>query len=264
MSVWPLTGAAQTSAPVTEKIPSTEHQWTYGVGHVNVLDTYLSPLTYEGPAFSVHHRSERLARWGKGRVTVQGDFGGRAAYTATAPDDDKAWDGDFKAGVAWLYNWHPTAGLRIAAGGRADLGLGFTYLLKSSNNPAQGRLHIEAGISALAEQQFHLWHKPFAARVQLDLPMIGAMFTPNYGQSYYEIFALGNYDKNIRCTHPFNAPSGQLETTLRMPLGKSALTLGYRGDIRQSHVNHLKHHAWTHSFIIGYVRRLHLLPHPLQ
>ena len=57
------------SAPFEEKGVS-EHQWTWGIGGANVLDTYLSPLEYVGPDFAVTHRTERLARWGKGNVTT--------------------------------------------------------------------------------------------------------------------------------------------------------------------------------------------------
>ena len=48
----------------------TVHDWLFAAGHANVLATYLSPLEYTGPAFSVAHRSERLARWGRGKVTA--------------------------------------------------------------------------------------------------------------------------------------------------------------------------------------------------
>ena len=141
-----------------------------------------------------------------------------------------------------------------------NLGAGFTYLLKSSNNPAQGRLNLHIGCSGIAEKDFTLWKYPFTLRSQMDIPLIGATFSPNFGQSYYEIFSLGNYDKNIRCTHPFNAPSVKWETTLRFPVGHATLTLGYLADIRQYHINHLKFHSWGHSFVIGYVRNLQLLP----
>mgnify|MGYP000532505121 FL=1 len=39
----------------------TERQWLWGAGRANVLDTYLSPLTYEGPDFAAQHRTERRA-----------------------------------------------------------------------------------------------------------------------------------------------------------------------------------------------------------
>ncbi|EJX10233.1 hypothetical protein, secreted [gut metagenome] len=254
----PLPVLAQEATEDTRQ-RTTAHQWLYGVGHNHVLDTYLSPLTYQGLSLILWHRSERTVRWNPKRITIQGSFGGDLSYLKTPVDNDKAWDGNFTAAVGWYYHWHPTRQLQLAAGGFANLGLGFTYLLKNSNNPAQARAHIDLGCSGIAEQQFRLWNRPFAARLQMDLPLIGAMFSPNFGQSYYEIFSLGHYDHNICLTHPFNAPTVRWEATLHCSIGKATVTAGYLGDILQSKVNNLKHHAWKHYFVIGYVRRLQLV-----
>ncbi len=139
-----------------------------------------------------------------------------------------------------------------------QLGGGFTYLTTGGNNPAQGRLAVDAVLSLRADYDFRPGRSGGGITSQLDLPFAGAMFTPNYGQSYYEIFSLGHYDRNVRMTHPFNAPSARWLTTLRLPLAGAMLSLGYLADIRQSDVNGLKRHAWNHHFVIGYVRRLQL------
>lgn len=234
------------------------HEWLYGAGHLNVLDTYLTPLEYTGPSLSVTHRSERLARWGCGKVTVQAFFTGQAAALSSPADNHDAFDGQITAAVAWHRNWFPVRGLRLAAGGMVQLGGGFTYLTTGGNNPAQGRLAVDAALSLRADYDFRPGRSGGGITSQLDLPFAGAMFTPNYGQSYYEIFSLGHYDRNVRMTHPFNAPSARWLTTLRLPLAGAMLSLGYLADIRQSDVNGLKRHAWNHHFVIGYVRRLQL------
>ena len=54
---------APAPCPVESTAPSiTEHTWLFGFGKANVLDTYLSPLEYTGPALSLTHRSDRTAR----------------------------------------------------------------------------------------------------------------------------------------------------------------------------------------------------------
>lgn len=253
-------GRGQTPAAPCASSAPTEHQLLFGAGRVNVLDTYLSPLEYAGPVLGVVHRSERLARWGRGRVTVTGLVAGRAAYAHSPTDDGKAWDGELTAAFGWHRNWHPLPGLRLGVGGLAELSTGFTYNLRNGNNPAQGRLGTDVAISAIAAYDFSLRGRPFSARMQMDVPLTGAQFTPNYGQSYYEIFSLGHYDRNVRWTHPLNAPSARLLATLTVPLGRARLSLGYWADIRQSELNHLKRHAWSHQFVVGYVRRLRLCP----
>ncbi|MDO4930009.1 MAG: DUF3316 domain-containing protein [Bacteroidales bacterium] len=237
----------------------TTHTWLYGAGHTNILDTYLSDFEYTGPSFSLMHTSERLARWGKGRVTVQGLYMATVNYAESATDDNHEWDAQFTLGVAWHRNWHPVRGLRLAAGGMAELGGGFTYSSNGGNNPAQGRLSADLAFSGIAEYAFRLWNRPFQVRTQLDVPLFGAMFSPNYGQSYYEIYYLKNTDHNVVVTHPFNAPSVRWLTTCSFKLLGATLSVGYLADVRQSHVNNLKRHTWNNQFVIGYVRRLKLL-----
>lgn len=236
------------------------HRCTYGVGHGNVLDTYLSPSCYEGISLALSHSSERLARWGRGRVTTTRRWAGDVSALSVSSDDDKAWDALLTASGGWHYNWHPRADLRLAAGGLVAGELGSTYLLRGGNNPAQARLALRLMLSLIGEHTFRLWGKWMTARVECDIPMVGVMFTPNYGQSYYEIFSLGHYDRNIRATHPFNAPSAMCSATLAVPIGRSVIHFGYVGDVRQSNIAHLKHHAWKHYFVVGYTKRVQLLP----
>lgn len=244
-------------AAETDSIGPTEHLWLYGVGHTNVLDTYLSPLEYTGPSLAFIHRTERRARWGGGKVTVQGLYSADMAVLSSPTDDADEWDGNFSAAFGWHYNWRPVPSLRLAAGAMLEGALGFTYNLRNGNNPAQGRLGMQLMASSIAEYAFRIRRQRFSSRLQVDFPLMGGMFSPNYGQSYYEIFSLGHYDHNVCLTHPFNAPSAHMLLTLQVPLGRRAMiSAGYDCNIRQSHVNHLKHHHWSHRFVIGYVRRL--------
>lgn len=234
------------------------YQW-FAAGRARVLDTYLSPREYGGPSLGLVHLSERLARWGGGHVSVQGLYTGHAGYLTAAGDDGREWEGLLSGAVAWHYNWLPAPGLRVGAGGMAELATGFTYNTRNGNNPAQGRLDLWLGLSAVADWHFRLRNLPMGLRVQADVPFVGAMFTPNYGQSYYEIFSLGHYDRNVRLTHPLNAPSARLLAALQIPVAGAVLSIGYLGDVRQADVNHLKRHLWNHQLMIGYVRTLQIL-----
>ena len=238
---------------------ATEHQWLYGIGRANVLDTYLSPLEYTGTDVAIARRTERLARWGRGHVTTHAYYSGHFAYVKSPTDDGKEWDGELTASGGWLYNLRPSGHWRIGVGGLMELTTGFTYNLRGTNNPAQGRLGTALLLSALAEYSFTLRRRTAVARLTIDSPMAGVQFAPEYGQSYYEIFSLGHSDGVVRFTHPGNAPSCRLTATVQLPLRASHLTLGYTGDVRQSRLNHLKRHAWRNCFMIGYTRSLYVV-----
>ena len=232
VSVYCLTFAV--SAPA-----QTEHRWLFGVvGSQSVLDTYLSPLSYTGISHGTFHRSERPAHFGEGRWGVLFQTAANFSYTNSPTDDGHFFDGQ------------GTIGALVQGTG------GFTYSTRNGNNPVQGRLAAELAPTASCEYSFAVGRMPMKARAQLDVPLCGLMFTPRYGQSYYELFSLGHYDRNIVFSHPFNAPTARLLTTLDFRLRHTWLTIGYEADIRQSDVAGLKRHSWRHSLVIGFVRRV--------
>ncbi len=110
----------------------------------------------------------------------------------------------------------------------------------------------------MAVYPFHIRRVPFTVRYQASLPLTGVMFSPQYGQSYYEM-SLGNYDHNVCFTHPGNAPSMRHLLTLDFPVAGFTFRTGYLCDIRQSRVNGLRSHIWNHSFMIGYVKHFNFI-----
>jgi hypothetical protein len=131
---------------------------------------------------------------------------------------------------------------------------GFLYNTRNGNNPAQALISADIAASAAAIYTFNLWGHTMRLREQLDVPLIGLMFSPNYNQSYYEIFSLGNPDHNICFTYPGNRPNLRSQLTLDFPLLGATIRAGYLIDVRQSHVNNLRHHTYTHAFLIGWVK----------
>ena len=235
------------------------HTHLFGLGATNILDTYLSPLEYTGGSFVTLHSTERRLPWRRGHWAIMGMYGGDFSYTKSPTDDSKYLDGNARVAFALHNNWRIAPHLRLAAGPLAEISGGFTYNTRNGNNPAQGRFALLLAASGQAEYDFRVKRAVWTARAQLDIPVIGMMFSPNYGQSYYEIFSLGNYDHNICATTPFNAPSARLSALLEIPVRKSRLTLGYKGNIRQSDANHLKRHFWGHYFVIGWSRKLKII-----
>lgn len=242
---------------VNDSVRPVRRTLLFDAGRSRVQATYLSPHNYAGPSVAALYMTERRARWGGGRVSVMGIYGVDGSFLQrTVGGGYRAWDASLSAAGGWHRWWQPLWGLRLAAGGLVELSVGGTYLSRGGNNPATARVALQGVASGIAEWDFRVGRVPLQVRAQLDVPLLGTMFSPEYGQSYYEIFSLGHYSHNVCFTHPFNAPSARLQTTLSLPVGRARLVVGYRGEARQSKVHHLTYHNWTHHFVLGYVRTL--------
>ena len=230
-----------------------------GIGGTNRLETYLSPFEYKGTELRFMHESMRLTKMKGGRISTQQFFEGNISHSKSPTNDASYLAGDFEWRIAWHYNWQPLPGLRLLAGAQTGASIGGVYNTRNGNNPAQAKLSADIAASGMAIYRFPLLGRTFSARYQFDMPLVGLMFSPAFGQSYYEIFSLNHYDNNVCPTWLGNAPTFRNLLTLDAPLGSGTLRIGWRCDIRQSHVNQLKSHAWSNLFMIGYVKHFRLM-----
>ena len=253
--------AAQTQAD-SPPVHTVERTWLWGAGRANVLDTYLTPQDYTGPDLLIDHRTERAARWdknrwGKGRWQVAAHYTAHLAYLSSPTDDGREWDTELTAAAALAREWKLSPRFSLMAGPQLEASGGGTYNTRNGNNPAQGRFGLQLQAMARADYRFPLFGRQAQARLLCELPLVGAQFAPQYGQSYYEIFSLGHTSGIIHFTHPANVPSLRLQATATLPILGSGLTLGYMADIRQSRLSSLKRHAWRHAFVLGFTRTIH-------
>jgi hypothetical protein len=251
--------SAQTDTLSGNKIIDKCH--LFGIGSTNVLDTYLSPEDYTGLELRALSESSRLTNLIHGKISYMSMSMGNISFLDYRNGNGSEIAGLYSYDIGWHYNWMLCDGrLRLQAGSLLDFNIGFIYNTRNSNNPAQAKLYLNLAPSFIATYRLRLWDHPFSLRYMLNIPVVGVMFSPNYGQSYYEIFSEGNYDHNAVATFPGNAPSLRQMLTLDFNIGKNTYRVGYMNDIQQSRVNNLKSHVWSHLFMIGFVKRFKLIP----
>ena len=230
-----------------------------GIGKTNVYDTYLSPLEYKGPELRFMHESMRMTRLMGGRVSAQRIVQVNCSSTDNISKSSTSYSGMFNWTYALHYQYNVNGNLKILFGPMIDLNGGFIYNTRNSNNPAQAKVYGNIGASAMAIYKFRIARYPMVVRYQANLPFMGVMFSPEYGQSYYEIFSLGHGGRNVLFTSFHNAPSLRQMLTLDFPVGKTIIRAGYLCDIQQAKVNNLKSHFYSHNFMIGFVRNFHMI-----
>lgn len=259
-----LTAAAQESS-VTKPRANVSRTWLFGAGSSHIYDSYLSPLDYKGAAGSMTMVNERTRLTPQHLRTTKVLLDINGSYASNPIGNGHFYDGQITIAAGHYYGWRLADDrLRLAVGGLAELSIGGTYSTRNGNNPAQARATFDIAPSGSLSYGFHgLRHlraqddkgneRLWQTKLMLDVPLVGLMFSPQYGQSYYEMFELHNYDHNICFAWPGNAPSARLLATLSIPVGhRGNFVLGYRGIALQSRVNHLGRHTWQNGAVIGF------------
>ena len=241
-----------------------------GIGAVNLLDTYLSTEKYRGTGicFLSYTRRERNASPWFSQFQHEGNAALANNRTRNGGTVTAAYTFRYSLMHKWAANlWHRQ--LQLNAGGTVAAHAGFVYNTRNGNNPANARLalHIEptVGIDCplgkASAQRGMVFRPESATRFPLILhyeasaPLAGLMFSPNYGQSYYEMFNRGNYDHNCVPTSFVSTPSFRQMLAVDVRLARATFRIGYLGTIEQTKVNQLKTHNYTHALMIGIVKR---------
>lgn len=228
-----------------------------GIGCADILDTYLSPEKYDGIElrYVSHTTRDRIGRKWSRMLVHQGRF----ATVENRSGDGHELSGDYTFDYGFHRNWFLCGDkLHLIAGVAASANIGFLYNTRNENNPAQAHLSLNIAPYGAVAYRFRLWNKPMKIRYEASVPVVGLMFSPNYGQSYYEIFNKGDYDHNVVPTTFVNAPSLRQMLTLDFTLRRTTLRIGYMGDFRQAKVNDLKYHTYSNMLLIGFTRHFQI------
>lgn len=225
-----------------------------GVTLLNNLDTYLSNYNHKGLGLNYSHEAFRDACTGNYHWKYQ------KLLNITAGCAIQGSNLQYAALIS--YNWsgyHPfkvAQGLTLLAGAQIQLEGGALYNPAGGNNPAAAKLRTAIAASGMAIYHFPVLRSEWVARYQIDIPLMGAMFAPEFGQSYYEIFGLGHAKNIVAFTHPGNNPSWRHMLSLDIPIKATTLCLSYIADLYQSRINDINCHIYRNTFAIGFARTI--------
>jgi hypothetical protein len=226
---------------------TTNNTITASIGSANMYDTYLSPLEYKGTSIRLMYEQMRRTTWFNYRFYKQ-----QVLELDLAKGDNPAKN----ASEYWLlanyrigghYSLYSTDVFRLGLGGLWDINAGVLYNERNGNNPASARGCTNLNLSVTASYK----SKWFAVRWQLDSPFIGMLFSPEYGQSYYEI-SLGNSVGVVNFASLHNQRALRSYLTIDVPINKYTIRVGYLGSWYQTKVNDIRTHHYTNGFVIGF------------
>lgn len=224
----------------------TNNATLFGVGSANIYDTYLSILKYEGVSFRVMNERMRRTNWFNGNFDKQQiislEFASVESPSGNAEELFFLLDYNL-GGHMRIYR---NNNFRFSAGGLWNIAGGVLYNQRNTNNPASARLYSNINLSALA---IYNW-KRFTFRWQMNTLIAGVLFSPEFGQSYYEL-SLGNSVGIFNFASLHNQRALRNYISVDIPLNKYTFRVGYLGSYYQTKINHIQTHNYSNSFIIG-------------
>lgn len=204
----------------------TTHTTTFGLSTLSFLDPYLSPLTYSGFGMRYEHESRRFLSPENIKVSMQSNLNIETGIALNPPvTSSMAYLG---ANYSWGMHYHfrPVKGLHILVGGLWDVDFGVKEVPRNINNPVNIDMATNLSISGIAMYDVPLHKRTLRLQLSLQTPVLGCMFVPGGGASYYEIFSLGNLTDAFHFSSLHNKRGLHSTFTVDVPFNRSVWRFG--------------------------------------
>jgi len=231
-----------------------------GWGFSRVYDTYLSPLDYSGNNIVFLSEQLKMTNIANGNIVSLSSYSIDYSWTKNPSETASFYSGLLEYDYGFLFKFPLTDNFRIFAGPQADVLLGFIYNNRNGNNPATGKFHLDLRVSAMASYTFKIKSRTVLLRYCFAMPVVGMMYSPDFGQSYYEI-SLGDNSQLAYYSSFVNHFSIKQSLTVETPL---LSTLSLKTGIVHSHyetrINSLNTRISALSFCLGMTKNFYIVP----
>ena len=218
------------------KYPLTTVTDVAGVSVLNILDAYLSPLTYSGLGVFVEHKEQKLFSPENTNLSMQGRLSALAGMTINPKSTSSItyFGGRYSWGA--FYKFNITDDMQLFAGSTADAGLAVKENGRNINNPYNFDVATNLNLSAVANYNISLNRRVLRLNCEIEAPVLGCMFVPEAGISYYQIYELKNFTNTVHFSSLHNKLGISINAGVEIPFNSSTLKMGIG-------VNNLKYTA---------------------
>jgi len=175
-----------------EKYLLTTKVTTFGLSVPSITDPYLSPLVYSGVGLCYNTDNRRYFKPDNTNYSMQSKFSlSTGMLLNPALSSEMLY---FGANYGWGANYHFRLKnkLRILAGGLWDVDFGFKNVPRNVNNPVNLDMATNLNLTGLLMYDLNMRRNTLHFQVAMQTPILGYMFVPPGGASYYDMFELGN------------------------------------------------------------------------
>lgn len=222
------------------------------IGKKNVIATYLSPLHYSGTDISLAGNWSKALPFSPESAIMHFDasVGFSSLLNPAKTAKMIGLDAAFNWGMSWRHRL--PCRLQLTAGGSVGIEGGAYYLLRNGNNPVEAIADVSIAARFSGSYPLKIGNLHLLLQDVASIPSLGVFFSPEYGETYYEIYLgnrkglthLGWWGNNFRFDN-------LLSVTL--DFGRTALSAGYRLHAFNQWANNLNTKIIKHSFVIGII-----------
>lgn len=220
-----------------------------GIGSLSVTDTYLSPQPYDGLSLSVLSEKIQNTSLIDNRMLLQQQLGLMAGLTRSPLKTSKEYVALLRYHLSGYYPFVEDQSYRLLGGVGWDTQLGGIYNVRNSNNPGSAKAQTNLTLQGIA---FYSVNK-LTFRWQIDVPVAGIFFGPNFGQSYYEMFSLNNRRQTVHFGSLHNHFAVRQLLTADLSFSGVTFRVGYQYDFRQQKAHHHTSRMNQHQLMCGVV-----------
>jgi hypothetical protein len=225
---------------------------------VDLLDPYLSPLVYTGVGVGYLHSDMKYFKKYVGKMSHESRFSILAANTYN-PQYSSSMNyvgGQYQWGMH--YHFRPLDGLRLLVGGNTGLLMAVKSNERNVNNPVNVDAALDLGFSGIANYDFSLWRKRFTLSFQLEFPLLGMMYVPMQGASYYEMFTGGDLSNTLHLSSLHNRLARTSGLKLEIPAKNSTWYVGVSTSKLKYEANDMFFKQNNYNFNVGYAYDLYI------
>lgn len=225
---------------------------TASVSLLSLVDPYLSPLTYSGLGVGYEHAERRFFNPENVNYSMQGKLNAlvgmalNPAYSAAMT----YMGGAYSWGA--FYHYRQLKNLQILAGATTDAQIGVKSLMRNVNNPVNVDAAVNLNLAAQFRYDFRTKRNAMRLNYDVETPLMGCMFVPVGGASYYEMFELWNLNKAIHFSSLHNKLGFRSALSLDIFMKKSTLSVGFSNQNLLFEANNQVFKQNVMSFNIGY------------
>lgn len=224
--------------------------WMLGAGSAHMVDTYLTPLKYDGWNMSLVYQRSQAMKFSPGRWMQSLTVGLEVDRTENPARNASMYFAGLRGSWGMMWRHGLPFGLTAAVGPQVRGDIGVVYSNRNGNNPASVKADITIGLQGRLSRTFTLGRMPVTLGWQSELPVTGAFFSPEYDELYYEIY-LGNHTGLAHAAWWGNFFRWDNLVTADFDFSATRLRLGFQSGVLSTKVNNITSRIYNFSFVIG-------------